>query len=401
MSEIIGFSLENEMDLVLSHKRSMQVGEKIGLTVATRTTFATAVSEVARTVIDYTDNGTLAIAIEGNFPRFSIIARIAFSSDLAISTNDEGFYYAKRLMPNFDLVNVDGDYIIQMGLGLPRSLKLDWTKISEFKAYFKNTAPLNSYEEIKNRNHELNKINSVQEEELRQRKVLDEKKTEFISVASHELKTPITVIKAYSQMLSMLKDETSEKVREVLEKLNLQTSKLSVLIHQLMDVSRLENGNLQYDFEQIALKDFARETVLMLTSAHPYHQFDLKAEDVDLVMVDKLRLEQVFTNLIGNAVKYSAKGTKIFVTLEKNDFGATIMVQDSGIGMSKKELENIFSKFYRVEEVVSSHPGLGMGLYISSKIVTDHGGKIWAESEPGLGSRFYFTIPEKPGKMRG
>jgi len=399
MSEIIGFSLENEMDLVLSHKRSMQVGEKIGLTVATRTTFATAVSEVARTVIDYTDNGTLSLAIEGNFPRFSIVARIAFSSDMVISANDEGFYYAKRLMPNFELVSVNGDYVIEMGLGLPRSLKLDKTKVSEFTAYFKNTSPLNAYEEIKNRNHELNKLNSVQEEELRQRKVLDEKKTEFISVASHELKTPVTVIKAYSQMLSTLKDETSDKVRAVLEKLNIQTSKLSTLIHQLMDVSRLENGNLQYDFEQIALRDFASETIIMLTSAHPHHQIDFQSEDVDLVMGDRLRLEQVFTNLIGNAVKYSAKGTKVLITLKKNDSGAAIMVQDNGIGMSKKELENIFSKFYRVEEVVSSHPGLGMGLYISSKIITDHGGKIWAESESGSGSRFYFTIPANPAAM--
>ncbi|MGM9476171.1 ATP-binding protein [Pedobacter sp. GSP4] len=395
MKEILDISLENEMDLVVAHRRSMQVGERLGLTVATRTTFATAVSEVARTAIEYTDNGRLSILVAGKFPRYSLFAHIVFDSDQVFRESDEGFFYAKKLLPDFTFNASGHAYVIEMGLGLPRSLKIDDSKLALLKDYFDHIAPLNAYEEIKKKNSKLNQLTGEQEEEIKMRRELDEKKSEFISVASHELKTPITVVKAYTQMLKLLKNEYSDKVAAVLEKLDMQTTKLSTLAHQLMDVSRIEKGSLQYDLVEIELNSFMQETITLLSSVHAGNQINVKLGEGCLVKADPLRLEQVLTNLLGNAAKYSPRNMPIRIetSLSENKDRVTIAVTDRGMGMSRDGIERIFDKFYRLEEVTSSHPGLGMGLYISSKIISDHGGKIWVESVPGEGSSFFFTIP--------
>ncbi|GAA4206097.1 hypothetical protein GCM10022289_26580 [Pedobacter jeongneungensis] len=395
MKEILDISLENEMDLVLAHRRSMQVGEQLGLTVATRTTFATAVSEVARTAIEYTDNGRVNIIISGKFPRYSLYAHIVFDSDQVFRASDEGFFYAKKLLPDFTFNSSGNAYVIEMGLGLPRSLKLDEPKLVLLKAYFENAEPLNAYEEIKNKNSHLNRLTGEQEEEIRMRRELDEKKKEFISIASHELKTPITVVKAYTQMLKNLKGEYSERVSGVLDKLDLQTSKLSLLAQQLMDVSKIENGSLQYDLVEVDLNSFIKEALEILSNVHIGNKIKLTLGENCRIKADPLRLEQVLTNLLGNAVKYSPKNSAIEVLTKLSPDGKniTVTVTDSGLGMSKEGIERIFDKFYRLEEVSNSHPGLGMGLYITSKIISDHGGRIWVESVPNEGSSFSFAFP--------
>jgi len=395
MKEIISISLENEMDLVLAHRRALQVGEKLGLTVATRTTFATAVSEIARTVIDYTDNGNLSIVILGQHPRFTLGAKIIFISDQVFSSTDEGFFYAKKLLPDFEFSRSENSYAIDMGIGLPRSLKIDKSKVSLLAGYFQEAPPLNAYEQIKKENSQLNRLTTEQEEELRIRQALDEKKNEFISVASHEIKTPITVVKAYTQMLKLLKNQYSDKVAEVIEKLDVQTEKLARLAHQLMDVSKMENGSLQYDLCEVDFNEFLRDTVSMLSKIYAGNQITLEYGEQCTVMADPLRLEQVLTNLMGNAVKYSDRNSAVKIVMEHSHDGSEVIVtvKDNGLGISRQGIERIFDKFYRSENITESHPGLGMGLYISSKIISDHGGKIWVESVINEGSSFYFTIP--------
>jgi len=395
MKEILDISLENEMDLVLAHRRSMQVGEQLGLTVATRTTFATAVSEVARTAIEYTDNGRLNIIVTGKFPRYSLYAHVVFDSDQVFRASDEGFFYAKKLLPDFTFNSSGNAYFIEMGLGLPRSLKLDDPKLGLLKDHFENAEPLNAYEEIKNKNNHLNKLTGEQEEEIRMRRELDEKKKEFISIASHELKTPITIVKAYTQMLKQLKGEYSEKVSGVLDKLDLQTTKLSLLAQQLMDVSKIENGSLQYELVDVDLNSFIKEALDILSSIHIGNEIRLTLGENCRIKADPLRLEQVMANLLGNAVKYSPKNSVIDVLtkLSPDETSVTVTITDRGLGMSKEGIERIFDKFYRLEEVSSSHPGLGMGLYITSKIISDHGGRIWVESVPSKGSSFSIAFP--------
>lgn len=393
MTEIITISLENEMDLVLAHKRSMKVAEKLGLTISTQTTFATAVSEVARTVIDYTDRGVLTIYIDGVNPRFNLMAQIVFNSEARLSRADEGFYYAQKLVPEFEMSISGFDYLVTMRIGMPRSLKLDQLKINLLKTFFQNEEPINAYEQIKHKNSMLHKITGEQEIEIKKEREINEKKSEFISIASHEIKTPITVVKAYAQMLKMMKSECSDKANEIIDRLNGQTNKLSYLANQLMDVSKVENGNLEYDFVPTKINQFITEILSVLKHVYPGNEMSWSnCEEVE-VNLDKLRMEQVLTNLIGNASKYSAKNSviKISSVLESEQIKITVI--DNGIGMSAENVERIFEKFYRNKEIVNSHPGLGMGLYITSKIITDHGGKIWVESEKGTGSIFHFTLP--------
>lgn len=394
MTEILTISLENEMDLVLAHKRSMKVAEKLGLTAATQTTFATAVSEVARTVIEYTDNGVLVISLEQNKTRYALKAQVSFDSEIHMTAADEGFFYAQKLVPEFELTTADGISLVQMRIGLPRSLKLDPVKIGLLRKYFMLEQPLNPYEEIKRRNLNLHRITEEQEEEIRQSKLIDEKKTEFISIASHEIKTPMTVLKAYTQMAKTTKEPLSDYLSGLLAKIDIQSTKLMTLVQQLLDISKIENGSLQYNMEQTPFNTFVTDQLAVMQHILPHHQVS-SALGADIeVLIDTLRLEQVFSNLLGNAAKYSAKNTAIRVTTQIDQRGyVSVAITDQGKGISEANLQTIFDKFYREQDVLKSHTGLGMGLYITSKIVTDHGGRIWAESSEGNGSTFYFTLP--------
>ncbi|KAA5532287.1 sensor histidine kinase [Taibaiella lutea] len=394
MTNIIKVSLENEMDLVLAHRKSMKVAERLGLTIATQTTFATAVSEIARTVIEHTDNGELNICVEQYKQRYSLIASVAFENTIRFTNEDAGYYYAQKLVPEFRLIESETGNTIEMKIGMPRSLRLDPVKLATLVKYFEEEEPLNAYEEIKQRNYSLNKIAQEKEEELRQSKIIDEKKTEFISIASHEIKTPITIIKAYTQIALTLGDQCSEDVREFLTKVDFQTTKLLSLVQQLLDVSKMENGNFAYTKEPVSLNGFIIEMEAVLKNIVPHHQIIVNLSNDYTVFIDKIRMEQVFSNIIVNAAKYSDKHTDIIITGNVTQDGfVKIGFTDQGIGMTSGSMESIFKKFYRDKDVMTTHSGLGMGLYITSKIIRDHGGEIWAESTEGIGSTFYITIP--------
>lgn len=394
MIELIAISLENEMDLVLAHKRTMKVAEKLGLTVATQTTFSTAVSEIARTVIEHTDNGNLVIGLEQAKQRYGLKAVFTFESEVRFTNADEGYYYAQKLVPEFDMRESDGVTVIDMKIGLPRSLLLDRVKINVLQDYFSKAEPLNAYEDIKKRNVSLNRIAEEKEEELRQSRIIDEKKTEFMSVASHEIKTPITIIKAYSQMAKGRKDECSDHVKGILDKIDLQSTKLLTLVQQLLDVSKIENGNLVYTIERVDFNAFVSSMVNLMKNIMPHHELTLDLKGDGMVELDTLRMEQVFSNLLGNAAKYSEKNTNISVHTERcDDDHLKVTISDQGIGMSGDSIKSIFNKFYRADDVLRTHSGLGMGLYVSSKIITDHGGRIWVDSEIGTGSTFSFMLP--------
>lgn len=394
MKNVVVVTLENEMDLVLAHKRSMKVAEKLGLTIATQTTFATAVSEIARTVIEHTDNGQLDICLEQNKQRYSLVASVMFDNNIVFTNADAGYYYAQKLVPEFSLNTSDTVNTIEMKIGLPRSLKLDNIKIAALQKYFAEEEPINAYDEIKQRNTTLNKIALEKEEELRQSRIIDEKKTEFISIASHEIKTPITIIKAYTQIAQSLGDQCSDQVSDLLNKVDFQTTKLLSLIHQLLDISKIENGNLAYSKEPVSLNDFIMDMVTIISNIVPSNKIITLLGDDHNIAIDKIRMEQVFSNLIVNAAKYSHAHADIEITTTPGQPGfVRIAITDHGIGMTARSMESIFNKFYRDDDVLTTHSGLGMGLYIASKIVSDHGGEIWAESTEGVGSTFFFTIP--------
>ncbi len=394
MIKIVEISLENEMDLILAHKRSRKVAEKLGLTISTQTTFVTAVSEIVRMVIEYTDRGNLEIGLEQKDFRYSLKALISYDSDVKLNSKDDGFYYAQKLVPEFSIHEKDGKSHIEIKIGLPRSLQLNALKIQILSNYFQQELPLNPYEEIKIRNLSLHKIAGEQEEELRRSKIIDEKKNEFISIASHELKTPITIIKAYTQLVKASEGQCSDRIKNFLDKIDHQTTKLVSLVQQLLDVSKIENGSMVYALEETALNPFIQEMVSVMKNILPNHEVLINLPEEVSVKIDRLRMEQVFSNIIGNAAKYSGKNTLISIeALQEEESFVKIAIKDQGIGMSEESVKSIFNKFYRDKDILTTHSGLGMGLYIASKIISDHGGRIWVESESGSGSTFFFTIP--------
>jgi len=392
--EIVVISLENEMDLVLAHRRSMRVAERLGLTISTQTTFATAVSEISRSIIDHTDTGILRIGIDQDKQRFSLKALVSYDSAVKLTSSDEGFFYAQKLVPQFIILEELELTYVEMKIGLPRSLNLDPSKLRSIKEFFFQDAPLNAYEVLKQQNQSLKGIAEEQQQEIRLSKIIDKNKTEFISVASHEIRTPITILKAYAQMGKKLAGSSDAPITSLMEKIEVQTNKLVDLVQRLMDVSKLEVGQLDYKYEFISLKTFMLEVVEVMKDITPLQTLIIAECPAIEIKCDRLRLEQVFSNLINNASKYSPKDTNIYISAAiLTDGFVTVSIQDEGIGMSENTKKSVFEKFYRDENAAKASTGLGIGLYVTSQIVKDHGGEIWLESEEGNGSVFHFSIP--------
>jgi PAS domain S-box-containing protein len=221
---------------------------------------------------------------------------------------------------------------------------------------------------------------------------LNHYKDEFMVMASHELKTPLTIILASLQILEM---EMSNDVRsEFVEKTIKQVKKLSGLITNLLDVSKIQAGKLVLDTSEIDINNLVEEIVnnLQHTTKNQSLQYNKKGKPL-LVNGDKERLAQVLINIIGNALKYSGENGKIFISAVRKGKNIVVNILDEGIGITNKDLENVFLRFYRGSGPASSYSGSGVGLYISSEIIKSHKGKIWAESEIGKGSSFHFSIP--------
>jgi signal transduction histidine kinase len=396
MTEISRVSLENEMDIVVAQKRMVGVAQFFSLLLSTQTTIATAVTEISRVVIDRTDNGWLSIGMEkiGN-NKFSLTASISFPPDTDIRLSEEGLKYAQLLVPEFQLEKGTEVSSIVVSIGVPRSLKVTQTRVLEAVDFFRTTQPTTPYERLKLRNSFLSQQTLEQEAELKHSRLLDEKKNEFISVASHELKTPLTSLSAFTKLaLNAAVIESSDKVQRYLEKIDHQTHKLHLLIQQLLDITRIESGKLDYDMQNRGWNDYMKELFQVLEHMVPSHPLTWQpcAPEV-MVMMDTLRIEQVLTNLVNNAAKYSAAEAPIFIECMTNDDALTICVRDNGIGISKQNLTRIFDKYFRDETVADKYSGFGMGLYITSGIIREHRGTIWAENNEDTGSSFYFTLP--------
>ncbi len=221
---------------------------------------------------------------------------------------------------------------------------------------------------------------------------LEQKKDEFISIASHEMKTPLTTAKAYLQLLEMTLegDETSMLYAK---KASDAVGRLNSLITELLDASKIQNGRLNYNVSKFNFSDMIQNTIEDIGHSFPSYQITKTGIISQLFWGDENRLQQVIINLLTNAIKYAPKAFEILVNLTEDENQLTVSVTDKGIGMSENHLKKVFDRYYRVEEHAIQFQGLGIGLYISYDIVMRHGGKMWVESEVGKGSTFYFTLP--------
>lgn len=223
-------------------------------------------------------------------------------------------------------------------------------------------------------------------------KVLNDKKDEFIGLASHELKTPLTSISAYLQILHRL--ETNENSKRFVDKTMHQVKKLITLVNDLLDVSKIEAGKMQLATEKFEIKTVVENAIELIQQSNINYQIILESKVHGLkINGDPHRIEQVLINLLTNAIKYSPKANKVEVFLSNTKDQVTIGVKDYGLGIAADKLSQIFSRFFRIEGNDPGISGLGIGLYLTSQIVDRHNGKIWAESELGKGSTFWVTLP--------
>jgi PAS domain S-box-containing protein len=231
--------------------------------------------------------------------------------------------------------------------------------------------------------------------DITQRVELEQKKDEFISIASHELKTPVTSIKAYAQYLKVrFLKQGDTQASGLLEKMDHQLNKLTVLISDLLDVSKIEAGKLQMHREYFDLNELTAEVVEEVQRTTDTHTISLEGRVIRKLYGDRERVGQVIINFLSNAIKYSPDGKFVTVILSASATHATVRVKDNGIGIPREKQRKLFTRFFRVDgNKQETYPGLGLGLYISAQIIRRHKGKIWVESEPGNGSAFCFTLP--------
>ncbi|MCX2573819.1 sensor histidine kinase [Pedobacter sandarakinus] len=241
------------------------------------------------------------------------------------------------------------------------------------------------------------KLNEVQEkllEEIEYRKLAENKKDEFISIASHELKTPLTSVKGYLQLLqrSLTKDDKIT-AQNHLAKASVQLDKLNELIVDLLDISKIESGKMKFNMKHFCADEMVNNAIEMLQQSNPDFQINKLGKTEETIYGDEMRLEQVVINFITNAIKYAPGTNQVNVTISLRDGKLYLAVKDFGIGISKEQQAKIFDKFYRVEEHSNRFNGLGIGLYICAEIIKRHGGSIGVNSVPDEGSEFYFIVP--------
>jgi len=223
----------------------------------------------------------------------------------------------------------------------------------------------------------------------------DKQKDEFISIASHELKTPVTSLKGYAQILQMIFEEQKNTVAsDMLSKMNKQIDKLTVLITDMLDVTKIENGQIVFNYSEFDFNELVKEVAAEMQNMTKTHKISLQLDEGIKINADRNRIAQVITNFISNAIKYSPGKDKVLITVRNEDKQMVkFSVRDFGIGIPSEQQSQIFKKFYRVTgESQHTFPGVGLGLYISSEIIKRHSGNISFKSKEGAGSTFCFQL---------
>src|SRR5688572_14180791 len=233
--------------------------------------------------------------------------------------------------------------------------------------------------------------------DITERKKMEKQKEEFISIASHELKTPVTSIKAYAQILEdIFKKARDKKSAELLEKMDKQIDRLTTLITDLLDFTRIQGEKLKLRETNYNINELISEVAEEMQRTTKAHKIITKLDKSVQMWGDRYRTGQVLTNLLSNAIKYSPQAKKIMVSSKFAGDMITICVQDFGIGIARDHLNKVFERFFRVSESkLNTFPGLGLGLYIAAEIVKRQGGNITVNSKQGKGSIFCFSLPVK------
>ncbi len=226
---------------------------------------------------------------------------------------------------------------------------------------------------------------------------LQQQKDEFLGIASHELKTPVTSIKAYAQVLErMIRAEGDEKKALMVKKMDMQLNRLTGLIADLLDVTKIQAGKMTFNSAEFDFDDLIREMTEEMQHTTSKHHIQVTLKSHTIVVADRERIGQVVTNFLSNAIKYSVDADSVEVMSYRKGDEVILSVQDYGIGISSDLQKFVFDQFYRVSgNQQHTYPGLGLGLYISAEIIKNEGGRIWVDSKEGEGATFYFALKIK------
>ena len=250
---------------------------------------------------------------------------------------------------------------------------------------------------IYEQSRELKDMQAKLLDEIEFRKEAERKKDEFISIASHELNTPVTSVKGYLQLLERSIDKQDMEVtKSRLQKVRNQVDKLQILISDLLDISKVESGKLQFNKKFFVFDEMLDHVLEIMQPNNPQIKLIKNGAVKAKIFADEMRMEQVIVNFISNAQKYAHESEEIHVNSEIRSDRLYFSVKDFGIGMPEEHQKNIFKKFYRVEETAERFQGFGIGLYICYEIIERHNGTIGVNSIPGKGSEFYFYLPLQP-----
>lgn len=232
-------------------------------------------------------------------------------------------------------------------------------------------------------------------------KQVEAMRTTFLSMVSHELQTPVSIIKAYAEVLRRkLAEKGGEIAQEALAAIDEESDRLSTMIGNLLYAAKIEAGAVTLERGPVAIPALAEKAVRRMEVRNEVHTFHTKVSpDLPAALGDEEKIEEVLFNLLDNAIKYSPQGGAITIDAQATGEEVIVSVSDQGPGIPIREIENMFQRFHRIDLGLARQPhGTGLGLFICQAIVRAHGGRIWVESERGKGSRFYFTLPryEKP-----
>jgi PAS domain S-box-containing protein len=221
------------------------------------------------------------------------------------------------------------------------------------------------------------------------------RKDDFIGMVSHELKTPLTSLKGYAQILQLHARKNGDSfTSERLDKINLQISKMSGLISGFLNVSRFEAGKIHLDKMEFELNKLVRDTLMEAGISSDTHELVFDQGNEVIILADRDKIESVILNLVSNAIKYSPRGKQVKIESRVMDGNAVVSVSDKGMGIKPDEQERLFDRYYRVESnQMKNISGFGIGLYLSAEIVNRHDGRIWVDSVLGEGSTFSFSLP--------
>lgn len=231
--------------------------------------------------------------------------------------------------------------------------------------------------------------------DITRRKKMEQQKDDFIGIASHELKTPLTTIKVYVELLcEIFKEKNDTTGVTYMQKLDGQVDRITELVGALLDTAKLAEGQLKLDLQEFDMNELIERQIKDLKHLSKAHKLVFKPGKLEKVTADKERIGQVITNFITNAVKYSPKGGEVLITSEEVQGGVKVSVHDIGIGIPEELQEKVFDRFFRINNPdVKTFPGMGIGLYIAQGIIRRHHGNIGVKSHSGEGSEFYFFVP--------